>query len=84
MSQKAECAQQTGKEVPEPLPPTPELEQPLQPVQALLLKLIEQGQIAFRVQESQFGTSTRDAGGSSGREGGRVGISRRSSLARAR
>jgi hypothetical protein len=40
----------TGKESPEPSPPAQELEQTLQTVQALLLKMIEQGQIAFRVQ----------------------------------
>jgi hypothetical protein len=40
----------TGKESPEPSPPTQELEQTLQTVQALLLKMIEQGQIVFRVQ----------------------------------
>ncbi len=40
----------TVKESPEPSPPDQELEQTLQTVQALLLKMIEQGQIAFRVQ----------------------------------
>lgn len=40
----------TVKESSEPSPPSQELEQTLQTVQALLLKMIEQGDVAFRVQ----------------------------------
>src|SRR5688500_4688996 len=40
----------SGIESPEPSPSSHELEQTLQTVQALLLKTIEHGQVAFRVQ----------------------------------